>query len=74
MNYIAIDAHSSTCTMCVLDNKGCEKDSSQIETNGRNEGTKNSSGPKVSILVRGHIYKLLIIANNFNFRSSFVIR
>jgi len=35
MNYIAIDAHSSTCTMCVLDSKGCEKDSSQIETNGR---------------------------------------
>ena len=33
--YIGLDAHSSTCTLCVLDSKGREIDNRTIVTNGR---------------------------------------
>lgn len=33
--YIGLDAHSSTCTFNVTDERGCEIDDVTIETNGR---------------------------------------
>ena len=33
--YIGLDAHSSSCTFCVVDEKGVEIDSTTIRTNGR---------------------------------------
>lgn len=33
--YIGIDAHSSSCSFCVMDEKGSIVDESQLETNGR---------------------------------------
>ena len=33
--YIGMDAHSSTCSLCVMDERGREIDSTVIETNGR---------------------------------------
>lgn len=35
MKYIGIDVHSSTCTFCVLDERGVEIDNVTMETNGR---------------------------------------
>lgn len=34
-NYIGLDAHSSTCTFCVMDAKGVIKDIRKLPTNGR---------------------------------------
>ena len=33
--YIGLDAHSSTCTFCVIDPQGVEIDNKTIVTNGR---------------------------------------
>ena len=35
MRYIGMDAHSSSSTFCVMDGRGTEIDSAEIETNGR---------------------------------------
>ena len=35
IKYIGIDAHSSTCTLCVVDVQGTEMDNRMIATNGR---------------------------------------
>lgn len=35
MKYIGMDAHSSTCSFCVVDELGTEVGSAEIETNGR---------------------------------------
>ncbi|MFC1667978.1 IS110 family transposase [Chlamydiota bacterium] len=35
MKYIGLDAHSSTCTFCVVNEKGTEIDNTTIRTNGR---------------------------------------
>lgn len=35
IKYIGLDAHSSTCSLCVLDPQGTELDNKTIATNGR---------------------------------------
>ena len=35
IKYIGMDAHSSTCSFCVMDEKGRELDNATLETNGR---------------------------------------
>jgi transposase len=35
VNYIGMDAHSSSCTFCVIDGKGRELDTTTLPTNGR---------------------------------------
>ena len=35
IKYIGMDAHSSTCSFCVMDEKGRELDNTTLETNGR---------------------------------------
>jgi hypothetical protein len=34
-NYIGMDAHSSSCTFCVVDDKGREVDHTTLATNGK---------------------------------------
>ena len=48
MKYIGIDIHSSTCTFCVVNERGTELDLTTIETNGRLiiSYLRNIDGPK----------------------------
>ena len=48
MKYIGLDAHSSTCNFCVMDESGRELDSVRIVTNGRllREYVRSISGKK----------------------------
>lgn len=48
MKYIGLDAHSSTCSFCVMDEQGNEQDNVRIVTNGRllREYVRTISGKK----------------------------